>query len=148
MNEERLDLINVLLNIMEFIRLIPVLLYYKWPQATRAMVVIDACFRILQSFLPLELSVMKRSFLIGISLDCFLNYCGDFWSNLIILNTSRTWSKILPNSKFHMFNSSNGTVEFHYYTKSDRQRTCELVCLTAPRGGQLTKKVSIALESW
>lgn len=86
MNEERLDLIIFLLNIMEFIRLIPVLLYYKWPQATRAMVVIDACFRILQSFLPLELSVMKRSFLIGISIDCFLNYCGDFWSNLIILN--------------------------------------------------------------
>ena len=96
------DTVESLLIAMELLRVIPILLYYKYPQAMRAMFAVDAMMRILQAFLPIDSNAQKRIFLCNIALDCILNYCGDFQANIIILNIQSAAIMIITGFVFSM----------------------------------------------
>ena len=96
------DTVESLLIAMDLLRVIPILLYYKYPQAMRAMFVVDAMMRILQAFLPIDSNTQIRIFLYNIALDCILNYCGDFQANIIILNIQSAAIMIITGFVFGM----------------------------------------------
>ena len=80
------DVLKVVILVMELTRILAMLLYFKYPQLMRGVMVIDIIIRVLSSFFPMELVGMKRIFFIDIAFDCITNYCGDFWANLGLIN--------------------------------------------------------------
>ena len=72
------------------------------------------------------------------------------WNSLLIKSIHREYlediSKILLYTEFPIC-SIQVMDPFISTTKSDRQRTCELVCLMSPQGGQLMT-ASSAFNSW
>ena len=85
-----LNIIKASLIVLELSRILLVLLYLKYPQAMRAAMVTDAIIRVLYSLLPMELISKQRALFIDILVDCFTNYCGDFWLNLFVINLQNT----------------------------------------------------------
>ena len=74
------------IKILTLLRLVFVVAYLKCPWIVRGLVYLDAAIRLLESCLPIEWVQARNTVMALMIIDIVSNYCGSFYSNIVLLN--------------------------------------------------------------
>ena len=70
-------------------------LYWKYDSIVRGLCFLDAIIRCIECFMPLAFAQARAFETVFLVIDIFTNYCGDFFSNLVLINVQATVMTII-----------------------------------------------------